>query len=82
MRVRIGVAREGLASFFGLNSVPIDVPISSSWNGRYIAELLKQHDIPMWGWGYAFDEFYFHVRREDAWLAQDVLINAGVELIG
>jgi hypothetical protein len=77
-----GLAREGITSFLGFNSIPLYVPMSSRWNGRRISRLLKQHDIPMWGWGYAFDQFYFHVRREDAWLAQDVLLSAGVELIG
>lgn len=77
-----GVAREGVTSVLGFNSVPLYVPMGSQWNGRRIAGLLRQYNIPLWGWGYAYDQFYFHVRREDAWLAQDVLLNAGVELIG
>jgi hypothetical protein len=77
-----GMAREGIVSLFGFNNVPLYVPMESRWNGRRISRLLKQHDIPMWGWGYAFDQFYFRVRREDAWRAQDVLLAAGVDLIG
>lgn len=76
-----GIAQEGVTSLLGFNSVPLYVPMGSYWNGRRINRLLKQCDIPMWGWGTAFDQFYFHVRREDAWLAQDVLISAGVELL-
>lgn len=77
-----GIAREGVTSLFGFNNVPLYVPMQSRWNRRRIAKLLQQYDIPMWGWGYAFDQFYFHVRREDAWRAQDVLLGAGVDLIG
>lgn len=76
-----GIAREGVISVLGLNSIPLYVPMESYWSGARISRLLKQHDIPMWGWGYAFDQFYFHVRREDAWYAQDVLLAAGVELL-
>lgn len=74
------VASEGLASLVGLNSVPFYVPMGSNWSGHRISKLLKKYDIPIWGWGYAFDLFYFHVRHEDAWLAQDVLLGAGVDL--
>lgn len=75
-----GIAREGVTSLLGFTSVPLYVPMGSYWNGRRISQLLKQYDIPIWGWGTAFGQFYFHVRHEDAWLAQEVLLSAGVEL--
>ena len=73
---------ETAESIIGTNTYVFFVPLAGQWDGRSIAKLLKQYRIDMWGWGYWNHEFFFHVRRDDAWFAQDVLLSAGVELLG
>ncbi len=77
-----GLLTETAESIIGTNTYVFFVPLAGQWDGRSIAKLLKQYRIDMWGWGYWNHEFFFHVRRDDAWFAQDVLLSAGVELLG
>ena len=77
----LGLAKEGVGSALGFNSAVFYVSMHGRWNGRRIKKLLASYDIPMWGWGYAFQQFYFHVPVEDADFACSVLLHAGVELI-
>ncbi len=77
-----GLVQESVTSLVGLNSVPFYVPIDGQWSGYAISRLLKRHNIDMWGWGFAFNEMFFHVHRDDAWDAQQILLQAGVELRG
>lgn len=78
----LGLLTETVESFIGTNTYVLYVPLAGRWDKRSIAKLLKQYGIDMWGWGYWNHELFFHVRRDDAWLAQDILISAGVELLG
>lgn len=57
------------------------VDMYSNWSGYRIKRLLASYDIPMWGWGYAFGQFYFRVPAGDAEFAQQVMWGAGVELL-
>jgi hypothetical protein len=56
------------------------VDMQGNWNGRRIKNLLASYDIPMWGWGYAFGQFYFRVPAAEAKFAQSVMQGAGVDL--
>ena len=56
------------------------VDMHSNWSGYRIKKLLASYDIPMWGWGYAFDQFYFRVPAGEAELAESVMLGAGVDL--
>jgi hypothetical protein len=76
------VVREGLSGALGFHAVPLYVPMDGYWNGHAIQKLLRSHGIGIWGWGFAFGQFYFHVHVDEAWHAQDILIRAGVELLG
>jgi hypothetical protein len=76
------ILKDGFTSALGFYSVPLYVPIDGYWNGHAIKRLLRSHNITIWGWGFAFGQFYFHVHKDDAWEAQDVLLRAGVELLG
>ncbi len=78
----VGLAGEFAGNLFGVNAVPLYVPIDGAWNGDGIKRLLQSHGIDMWGWGFAFNEMFFHVHRDDAWDAQQILLAAGVELRG
>ena len=77
----IGVIGEGFGSALGLNSAIFYVDLNGRWNGHKIKRLLASYDIPMWGWGVAFGEFYFHVPADDADFAYDVMWSAGVDLL-
>lgn len=77
-----GLLTETAESIIGTNTYVFFVPLAGQWDGRSIAKLLKQYGIDMWGWGFWDRELFFHVHRDDAWFAQDVLISAGVELLG
>ncbi len=77
-----GILTETVESVIGTNTYAFFVPLEGQWDGRSIARLLKQFDIEMWGWGFWNHEFFFHVRIDDALFAQDILLSAGVELLG
>lgn len=77
-----GLLLEAAESVLGTNTCVFFTPIDGEWDGRSIAKLLKQYGIHMWGWGYECHEFFFHVRREDAAWAQQIMHYAGVELLG
>ncbi len=76
-----GLLIETVESLIGTNTYVFFVPVAGRWDGRSIAKLLKQYGIDMWGWGFWDRELFFHVHRDDAWFAQDILISAGVELL-
>ena len=75
-----GIVREMAASVVGTNSYLFMVPLSSRWDGRSIRQLLRGYGIEMWGWGFHNHQMFFHVRREDAWNARDIMLYAGVDL--
>lgn len=77
-----GLLLEAAESVLGTNTCVFFTPIDGAWDGRSIAKLLRQYGIHMWGWGYECHEFFFHVRREDAAWAQQIMHYAGVELLG
>ena len=77
----IGIVAEGFGSALGFNSAVFYVDMYGGWSGNNIKKLLASYDIPMWGWGYAFDQFYFRVPVDDVDLAYRVLFDAGVELL-
>ena len=77
----IGIAKEGFGSALGFNAAVFYVDIYGNWSGRRIKKLLASYDIPMWGWGYAFEQFYFRVPVVDAEFAQKVMLGAGVDLL-
>jgi hypothetical protein len=77
-----GLLLETAESMIGTNTFMFFVPLTGQWDGYTIAKLLRQYGIPMWGWGFWNQELFFHVRRDDVWFAQDVLLSAGVELLG
>lgn len=56
------------------------VPLWSRWDGWSIERLLARYGIDVWGWGFYNHEMFFHVRRDDAWDAWDILLRAGVEV--
>ncbi len=76
-----GLVLETAETLIGTNSCALFVQADGRWDGASIAEILRQHGIHLWGWAFHNDEFYFHVRREDAWAAQRILWQAGVELL-
>ena len=76
-----GTLGESIRSALSLNSATLYVDMYGAWSGHHIKRLLAAYDIPMWGWGYAFEQFYFHVPLEDAETAYRVLLMAGVDLV-
>jgi len=76
-----GLATETAGSLLGTNSYMFSVPLSSHWDGWSIERLLGRYGIEMWGWGFYKHEMFFHVRREDAWDAYDIMLRAGVDLV-
>jgi hypothetical protein len=72
----------GIKGAMGLYTAEFYVDRSGPWSGRRIKRLLAAYDIPMWGWGFAFGQFYFHVPLEDAHVAEQILLAAGVDLVG
>jgi hypothetical protein len=77
-----GIFIESIESLIGTNTYVFFTPIDGKWTGHQIRKLLRKHGIDMWGWGFASQELFFHVRRDDAWKAQEIMIRAGVELLG
>ena len=77
----ITVVGKGLEGALGLNSAVFYVELGGSWNRRRLKRLLTSYDIPMWGWGFAFDQLYFHVPAEDADMAHEIMWRAGVDLL-
>ena len=77
-----GLLLETAESLIGTNTYVFFVPLTGQWDGKTIAKLLRQYDVDMWGWGFWQRELFFHVHRDDAWYAQDILLSAGVELLG
>lgn len=76
-----GLLLETTESIIGTNTCVFFVPIDGEWDGSSIARLLKQYGIAMWGWGYQNHELFFHVRRQDAWSAQRIMWQSGVDLL-
>lgn len=76
-----GIFQEGVRSFLGTNTYIFFVPIRSSWSERRIRRLLHRHNIHMWGYGFDRGLLFFHVRAEEAALAQTIMWQAGVELV-
>jgi len=72
---------KGLPGALGFNTAVFYTDIGGDWSGYRINKLLKEYDIPMWGWGYAFEQFYFRVPLEDAPHAQRVMLAAGIDLL-
>lgn len=56
------------------------VPAESVWAGWAVKQLLDDYEIEMWGWGYAFETFFFHVHRDDAYFVEELLLSVGVPL--
>lgn len=77
-----GLASELAGGVIGLNAIPFYTKLDGKWSGRQIEKLLNRHGIRAWSWGFAFDEMFFHVHRDDAFDAQQILLAAGVELRG
>jgi len=77
----LAVAVEVGRSLVGSNSAAFFVPLDSSWSGYPVKALLAEFGVPMWGWGYTMRCMYFHVRLEDAPLAEQVMLMAGVPLL-
>lgn len=77
-----GLASEFIGSAIGVNAIPFYAPLDGNFSGRQIEKLLHRHGISVWSWGFAFNEMFFHVHRDDAWDAQQILLAAGVELRG
>ena len=76
-----GLLVEAVSSVSGAGSHMFSVPLSSHWDGWSIERLLGRYGIEMWGWGFYNHEMFFHVRREDAWDAYDIMLRAGVDLV-
>lgn len=77
-----GLLVETAESLIGTNTYVFFVPLYGRWDGRSIAQLLAAYGIDIWGWGFWQHEFFFHVRREDARQAQQIMLAAGIELLG
>jgi hypothetical protein len=75
------VAVEVGRSLIGSNSAAFFLPLDSYWSGYPVKALLAEVGVPMWGWGYSMRCMYFHVRLEDAPLAEQVMLMAGVPLL-
>ena len=71
----------GFKGALGLYTAEFYVDYDGQWSGHGIKRLLATYDIPLWGWGFAFGRFYFHVPLEDAHLAEQILLAAGVDLV-
>jgi hypothetical protein len=76
----LGLLWEALLSLSLLNAVTFYVPLYGGWSGREIQKLLHYYGIPIWGWGYAEHQFFFHVRKREAGFAEEILYEAGVPL--
>jgi hypothetical protein len=77
-----GLLLETAESIIGSNTYIFFVPLAGRWDGYSIRKLLRQYGIDIWGWGFSHQELFFHVRRQDAWDAQEIMMGAGVELLG
>ena len=76
-----GIALETVASLAGTNSHMFAVPLASHWDGWAIERLLGRYGIEIWGIGFYNHRMFFHVRREDAPDAWDIMLRAGVDLV-
>ena len=56
------------------------LPAGSDWVGWDVEQLLAEYEIDMWGWGFTHGIFFFHVHRDDAWLAEQIMLAAGIPL--
>ena len=75
-----GLLTECIDSFLGTNTWTFFVPLDGVWSGHNINQLLAQHGIEMWGWGFAYGELFFRVRKSKAEWAQYLMLRAGVQL--
>lgn len=66
----------------GLNMWAFAVPLDSGWRGRDIQQLLAANGVSLWGWAFVEGAFLFHIRRNQAEWAEEVLLWAGVPLVG
>ncbi|MCL4867581.1 MAG: hypothetical protein KJ063_01315 [Anaerolineae bacterium] len=69
-------------ALLGMNMWGFAVPINGGWSGRDIQQLLAANNVPMWGWAFVNHTFLFHVPRHQAEWAEQVLLWAGVPLLG
>lgn len=76
-----GLVLEAAESVIGMNSFMFAVPLTSHWDGWSIDRLLSRYGIEMWGWGFYDHQMFFHIRREDASAAYDIMLRAGVDLV-
>lgn len=77
----VGLIQEGARSLIGTNTYVFFVPINGRWDERGIYRLLRNHEVKMWGYGFDRGLLFFHVRAEEAALAQTIMWHAGVELV-
>ena len=75
-----GLLMECVDSLLGTNTWTFFVPLCGTWSGHDINHLLAQHGIEMWGWGFAYGELFFRVRKSKAEWAQYLMLRAGVQL--
>ncbi len=78
----LGTLWEFCRSCFGFNMWAFAIPLYGAWSGRDVEKLLAQYDIPAWGWTYIDGTAIFHVRRSQAKWAEEILLWAGVPLVG
>ena len=75
-----GLFMECIHSLLGTNTWTFFVPLRGAWRGHDINQLLAEYGIEMWGWGFAYGELFFRVRRNKAEWAQYLMLRAGVPL--
>jgi len=78
----LGWPLEFVCSLLGLNMWAFAVPVNGGWRGRDVEKLLAQYDLPVWGWTYIDGTAIFHVRRSQAEWTEEILLSAGVSLVG
>lgn len=78
----LGWTLEFVRSLLGLNIWAFAVPVNGGGRGRDIQQLLAANGVPLWGWAFVEHTFLFHVPRHQAQWAEEVLLWAGVPLVG
>lgn len=72
---------DAVNSVTGANTNTFFVPLDGRWDGRSIQKLLKNNGIPMGSWSTYDGQLFFHVHRDDAPRAHQIMQSAGVDLL-
>jgi len=77
-----GILGEFLRVVAGLSTWPIFIHSEKGWEPKEVKQVLQDHGVRTWAWGYHAKAYFFKVKRRQAHWAQYVLIRHGVPVRG